>query len=175
MAVSRHFRWGLMSLLLLAASARSHAGPVLSAPLFANVGGSTGSGFGTITISDDELTAFVQIFFSGLTGDATFAGFSGAFALPLIGVPFDTSGSPSSTDTITPGDVVNLEAGGGTFIVGSTFAPGGEIAGELPEGDSSGPLPPITTPVLVTPEPSSLVLGLLGFCVAMFVRKSRAA
>jgi len=151
--------------LLIAACSAAYSGPVFSAGLNP-VNGSTGSGFGSIQVSDDLLTAFVQIIFSGLTGDATAAGFSGAISFSLLGVPFATSGSPSGTFSISPGDVLALESGGGSFRVSSTEFPGGELFGSLPEGDiggapGGGP-PPIAFPPPVVPEPSTLILVLAG-------------
>jgi hypothetical protein len=146
---------------------------ILSAPLNP-VGTSTGSGFGSIQISDDLTSAFVQIIFSGLSGDATDASFSGAVSFPLVGVPFDTSGSASGTFSLNSGDAFALESGGGTFSVSSTFA-SPELAGSLPEGDAiGGGPPPIILPPPSIPEPATGFLVFAGIAGLLWRVRHRA-
>jgi hypothetical protein len=152
----------LLLFLVLLATAPARAGVILSAPLTPDVLGSTASGFGSLTIADDELSVFLQIIFSGLSGNATSAGYFGSLTFPLLGVPAAQSGSPSGTFSITPTDALALESSDGYFRVSSTFAPSGEEGGEVPDDQ-------------LVPEPSSMVLGLLSLSVLLLVHKLRAS
>jgi hypothetical protein len=102
--------------------------------------GSTGTGFGTVTLSPDQSAITVNMRFSGLSAPANAAhihgpGAAGVTASVLFGftgVPAATSGAiPEQSFAITPTQIGYLTNGLLYMNVHNTNFPGGEIRGQL--------------------------------------------
>ena len=129
---------------------------------------SPGTGTGSVLLDDVADTITVDLSWANLTTPATAAhihtappGVPGPITFPLSGVPFATTGSiPEQVFSITPAQIVDLEAGNMYLNVHSTMFPDGEIRGQLGR----------------IPEPGSLALiavGLVG--LASVTRLGRSA
>ena len=135
---------------------------------------SPGTGLGTFTLSADQSTLDVLLFFSGLVALDTAAhihccappGVNAAVRLNLTGFPLGvTSGSYSHTFTlatdlvgITPADFVTGLLGGQTYAnIHTSQFPGGEIRGQI------------------VPEPSMLGLIVLGLAGIGVLRRRTAS
>src|SRR4030081_1288232 len=87
--------------------------------------GSTGTGYGSVILSDDQTTITVNMGFTGLGTAANAAhihtgavGVAGGITFTLTGVPAATSGTiPQQTFAITPTQVTDLLAGNMYFNV----------------------------------------------------------
>lgn len=102
--------------------------------------GSTGTGFGTVSLSADQTKITVNMRFSGLSAPATAAhihgaagpGTNAAVLFPFTGVPAATSGTiPEQTFTITPTQLGYLQNGLLYMNVHNSIYPGGEIRGQI--------------------------------------------
>lgn len=125
----------------------------------------SGFGFGSVTVSDDQLSAFVSLFVSGLNGDVSSGtgifgpGPSGPLVLTLpVPFPSFTAGILSSTFELPTGVLGELLTDQLYFVVYTNGSP--EIGGQI-----------------TTPEPSAM--GIAGFGLAViglgtWWRQSRA-
>jgi hypothetical protein len=101
---------------------------------------STATGLGSVILSPDQSTIYVNLQFSGLTTNATAAHIHGpagagtntGVLFPFAGVPAATSGSiPQQSFAITPAQVGYLQSGLLYMNVHNIPFPGGEIRGQL--------------------------------------------
>ncbi|MGH9929897.1 MAG: CHRD domain-containing protein, partial [Pyrinomonadaceae bacterium] len=101
--------------------------------------GSTGTGYGSVILSDDQTTITVNMGFAGLGTNAT-AGHihtaptavAGPVTFGFAGVPAATGGViTQQTFAISPAQVVDLLAGNMYFNVHTGGFPGGEIRGQI--------------------------------------------
>ena len=152
--------------ILLLAAGVACAGPLFVGTLSGPGAGTASDGFGSasVSVSNDQLSMAVNVFFGGLQGAATsvflFAG--GLFPL-LLPDPADTSGSVNGTFSIDAGVVTALLGGSGLVQVASTAFPEGEIAGLLRLSNPlGGGRPPPSSEV---PEPGTLTLVILGLAL----------
>jgi uncharacterized protein (TIGR03118 family) len=99
-----------------------------------------GRGVGIVTLSTDQTTAKVSLYFAGLTGNATAANIHGPAGFqsnapvlfPLPNVPASTNGSINNvTIALTPAQVQQLKAGLFYFNVLTANNPNGEIRGQI--------------------------------------------
>jgi len=118
---------------------------------------SLGTGSATLTLDDVANTLNVNITFSGLTGTTTDAhihccalpGFNAGVIIPF-NPPFPlgvTSGSMNNTFAISGVNVNNVKSGLSYINIHTTFAPAGEIRGQI----------------AAIPEPGTLALLGMGF------------
>ncbi len=101
---------------------------------------SIGSGVGTVSLSSDETTLFVDLSFTGLGSNATAAhihgpapaGANAGVVFGLTGVPSATSGSiPTQSFAITPTQVAHFKQGLFYFNIHTSNLPDGEIRGQI--------------------------------------------
>jgi hypothetical protein len=102
--------------------------------------GSTATGVGTTSLSDDETMLFVDLNFTGLGSNATAAhihgpapaGTNAGVLFGLTGLPSATSGSiPTQSFALTPTQLQQYKDGLFYFNIHSVNFPGGEIRGQI--------------------------------------------
>lgn len=170
-------RFGLAAAVLVLTTARADAALILFAAHLTGAqevppNASPGTGLGTVLLNDVTNVITVDESFANLTAAATLShihgpaapGVSAPVLFPFTGVPAVTSGSiPEQVFTLTPTQVVQLEAGQFYFNVHDANFPAGEIRGQI--------LP------AAAPEPATVVgaitAGLFG--LGYWLRRARAA